>query len=362
MSDLKTVGDYEQRTKEIVAPGSWEGFHFNNFNEVTHHRTTPALDSVLLRPRVLGNVSDPDTSTTILGEKISLPVITASPGSHMHAHPEGEVATAQGADMAGTLTMLSSHSNYSLEDVAAAADKKWGQIYIYPDREFIKETIQRVEDSGYSALTITVDVPIMTKWGTWSTRQRYQRDPTPSPNLMRLSEDGTRKKITESFDPSITWDIVRWAREITSLPIVIKGILTAEDALLAKQYEVQGVVVSNHGAHIMDGSLTSIEALSEIVDAVEGKVEVYIDGGIRTGLEVLKTLALGARACLIGKPLFYGLAVDGADGVADIFRILQKELASAMAACGVNTVDEIDRSLVMTPDLSFFPPLPNQRG
>ena len=364
--ELLSLFDYEARAREILPKAVFQMLDGGAFDGVTFRRTRPAFESVLLRPKMLRNVGDRDTSTRVLGHKVSLPVMPDPAGSHQTVHPDGELATARAAAAAGTIMVLSHSSNFSMEEVAAVGGGlRWFQLYLYPDREFIRECIQRAESAGYSAIVITVDYPgssyqprDRTRWGEFgkeiNARNRFQPPVGTQGNRMRLERDGVRRLITEAYSPSNTWDTIGWVRSITSLPIVIKGILTGEDGRLCVEHGAHGVVVSNHGARLFDGTLTSIEALPEVVDAVEGRCEVLVDGGFRRGIDVLKALALGAKAVLIGRPIFYGLAVDGEQGVRDTFEILRRELDFAMVMSGVKTVNQIDRSLVTWPELTPF--------
>ena len=353
--ELLNLYDYEARAREILPRAMFDRIDGGAFEGVTFHRTRPAFESILLRPRMLRNVGDRDTSTTVLGHEVSLPVLAGPPGGHCNAHPEGELATARASSAAGTILLLSHFSDYTMEEVAAAGDgPRWFQLYVFPDRGYTRESIQRAEDAGYSAIVVTVDSPhpdyrekdIDVKNKFHSAGRRA--------NLMKTGEDGVLRTFYEPFDPSITWAIIEWIRSITSLPLIVKGILTAEDGKLCVEHGADGLVVSTHAARLFDGMITSIEALPEVVDAVEGRCEVVFDGGVRRGIDVLKALALGAKAVLIGRPLFYGLAVDGENGVRHTFEILREELDFAMAMCGVKTVDQIDRSLVTRPELMRF--------
>ena len=353
--ELLNLFDYEERAKDVMPRAVWDRIHGGAFDQVTELRARPAFESILLRPKMLRGVGNRDTSTTILGQKVNLPVMPASPGHHQYGHSDGELNTARGAHAAGTIMTLSHFSNYSMEEVAKECDKRWFQLYVFPDREFTRHSIQRAEDAGYQAIMVTVDVPVRGPRGKEiDAKNRYHHPKMVQGNLNWVDTDGNPTQMGSGFDPSITWDIVDWIRSITKLPVVVKGILAAEDGRIAAECGVDGVVVSNHGARIVDGMLTSIEALPEVVEAANGRYEVYLDGHVRRGIDVLKALALGARACLIGKPLFFGMAVSGAEGVADTFEILRKELDFAMAMCGIQQIDDIGPDLVMRPALTPF--------
>ena len=359
--ELLNLFDYEARAREILPQAIFERIDGGAFDEVTFRRTRPAFESILLRPRMLRNVGDRDTSTTILGQRIGLPVLSAPPGQHQYAHPDGELATARAAAAVNTIMILSHFSNYSLEEVAAVCQgPKWFQLYVFPDRAYTKTCIQRAEAAGYSAIMVTVDVPVRRRLlGRSIDKEIDARNKVQAPlmrqgNLMRQEADGVYRLMPEPFDPSLTWSILDWLRSVTPLSIIVKGILTAEDAKLCVEHGADGLVVSNHAARLFDGAITAIEALPEVVDTVAGRCEVLMDGGIRRGIDVLKALALGAKAVMIGRPLFYGLAANGENGVRHTFDILRNELDFAMAMCGIRTLDQIDRSLVTWPELMPF--------
>ena len=237
--------------------------------------------------------------------------------------------------------IASTDATRPLEEIAQAANGPlWFQLYIYHSLDVAREIVRRAETAGYQAIVLTVDLPVV------GNRERSKRHKTPMPppplveaNFVGVEEDGQEQV-------PVTWETVDWLRSITSLPILIKGILAAEDALLALEHGVSGIIVSNHGGRQLDGVVTSIEALPEIVEAVAGRCEVYMDGGIRRGTDILKALALGARAVLIGRPILWGLAVDGASGVQQVLETLHTELERAMKLAGCPTLASINRALV----------------
>jgi len=236
--------------------------------------------------------------------------------------------------------VASTSSTRSLEDIAKeASGPLWFQLYVH-DRESAQELIRRGTAAGYRGLVITADSP------RWGRKERAIRSGFRLPSHMHkanfTNEDAAREEVY------VTWELLDWLRSLTSLPIILKGILTAEDAVLAVKYGVDGIIVSNHGGRQLDGVLASIEALPEVVEAVEGQCEVYVDGGIRRGTDILKALALGAKAVLVGRPILWGLAVNGAEGVEHVLELLRTELELAMALAGRPTLNSIDRSLVKT--------------
>ena len=249
------------------------------------------------------------------------------------AHPDGEVATARAAARAGTILVFSATAAHRLEDVAAATDgPKWFQLYVYRDREFTKEMLRRAHEAAFGAVMFTVDVPLL------GNRERDLR------NELALPVSGPGEEL--DFDPDISWDDLGWIREVAPVPVLIKGILTAEDARLAVEHGVDGIVVSNHGGRQLDGTPAALDALVEVVEAVDGRCPVLMDGGIRRGTDVLKAMALGARAVMVGRPVVWGLAAEGEEGVANVLDIFRHELDLAMALAGCRAVADIGPGLV----------------
>ena len=286
-------------------------------------------------------------------------------GGHGRAHADGELATVRAAGAMGTVMILSSGSTYRLEEVAQAATGTiWFQQYLYKDQGLTQRMAHRAQEAGYSALCLTLDSTVRAK------RERNIRNNYSSPSSPNyaglevpseyswgLSSDAPRG-VNRLIDRAATWPYIDWLADHTPLPLVVKGIMTAEDARLCAEHGVKGIIVSNHGARQLDTTFASIEVLPEVVEAVDGRCEVYLDGGIRRGTDVLKALALGARAVLIGRPLFWGLAVDGEAGVRTILQMLRDELEMAMSMCGRPTIASIDRSVLGTvsPLLSVLHP------
>ncbi|HZO71854.1 MAG TPA: alpha-hydroxy acid oxidase [Ktedonobacteraceae bacterium] len=337
------VFDYEILARERMDPACWDFYAGGSDDEVTMRANQSDFARVRLRPRMLVNVSQCDTSARVLGLPVRMPILIAPTSLHCLAHPQGECATAQGAGAAGTLMIVSTDATRTLEEIAqAASGPLWFQLYTYPSLEFAATLVRRAEMAGYKAIVLTVDLPVM------GNRERSRRHavPMPPPPLAEANFAGIEMGDEDQEWVSITWETVDWLRSITILPILLKGILTAEDALLALEHGISGIVVSNHGGRQLDGVVSSIEALPEIVEAVAGRCEVYMDGGIRRGTDILKALALGARAVLVGRPVLWGLAVDGANGVQQVLEILHAELERAMKLAGCPTLADIKRTLV----------------
>lgn len=322
-------------------PIYWDYFAGGSDDEATIQANAAAFGRIRLRPRMLVDVSHCDLATSVLGTPVGMPILVAPSAFHRMAHEEGECATVQGAGAAGTLMVAATDASRSLEEIAqAASGPLWFQLYLYPTREIAAGLLRRAEAAGYRAVVLTVDMPAL---GNRERDRRNQMEIPPPPlvkaNFAGISTEG------HAWRP-VTWDDVDWLPTVTSLPILLKGILTAEDALLALEHGVSGIVVSNHGGRQLDGVVAGIEALPEIVEAVAGRCEVYVDGGIRRGTDILKALALGARAVLVGRPVLWGLAVDGPRGVQRVLEILRDELELAMKLSGCPSLASIKRSLV----------------
>ncbi len=353
--DLINLHDYEEQAQECLDPAVWDTYAQGSEDEVTLQANRSAFAAVRLRPRIFVDVRACDLTTTVLGTPVRLPVLIAPTSVHQLAHPEGEKATARAARAAGTVLVASTLSSYSLEEIAdaAAGSPLWFQLYIYRDRGLTRHMLERIQSAGYRAIVLTVDAPYVAN----RERDRYNRFSLPAQcQVGNFVGSGYREEGAATLTPitwqnrgereMLTWDVIPWLRSLTSLPIVLKGVLTAEDAARAVDVGVDGLIVSNHGGRQLDGVMPTIEALPEVVAAVAGRCEVYMDGGIRRGTDILKALALGARAVLIGRPVFWGLATDGEAGVRDILRILAEELLLAMRLAGRPTIASIDRSLV----------------
>ena len=300
-----------------------------------------------LLPRVLAGVGEVSTATTLLGAPVDLPVVLAPTAIQGLAHPEGEVASARGAAAAGACMVLSSLATSPLEEVAGTAPgaPRWMQVYVLRDRRHTESLVDRAVAAGYRALVLTVDAPVP------GLRLRELRggvhlpEDLALPNLTgaatdRAHEGGFMAVVSRELDPGLTFEAIGWLAARSGLPVVVKGVLRADDAGAA------GVVVSNHGARQLDDAPATADVLAEVVDAVDGRAEVYADGGIRRAGDVAKALALGARAVLVGRPALWALATGGDEGVAGLLRWFRAELCRVMALCGAPSVGALDRSLV----------------
>lgn len=341
--ELLNLHDYARAAEARTPVGPWEYFAGGAGDALGLDENRRAWSRWLLRPRVLRDVSSVSTAAKIGGRETALPVLLAPTAMHGLAHPEGELATARGAKAAGAIQVLSTMSSRSIEEVAATGVDLWFQLYVFPDRAGTERLVRRAEAAGARALALTVDVP---RLGLRENLLRVGFEANlPLPNL---DDDavGLLAGIRE-FDPSLSWADLRWLVGLTELPVWVKGLLRADDARTALEHGAAGVVVSNHGARQLDGTVAPVDALPEIVEAVGGHAGVLVDGGVRRGTDVLKALALGADGVLIGRPQLHGLCVGGARGVTRVLELLRAELANDMAQCGARDVAEVTRDLVL---------------
>jgi 4-hydroxymandelate oxidase len=351
--EIVAAADYEPFARERVDGNAWAYLTGGTADEITLRANREAFDRLKLNQRVLGDFSGGgNTRVTLFGQIFDSPVLLAPVAYHKLAHPEGELATALGAAAAKAGFAVSTHSSVTLEEIAQAAPNAlWFQLYLKSDRGFTKELVQRAEAAGYSALLVTVDAPVN------SMRNREQRIQFRlPPGVEAANLRGLPPPVARGIDENElcggmmkeapTWQDIEWLRSITKLPVVIKGIMTPEDASQAAIRGAAGVVVSNHGGRTVDTAPATIEALPQIADAVQGQIPLILDGGVRRGTDVLKAIALGASAVMIGRPYIFGLAAAGAVGVAHVLNILRAELEVAMALTGRPTLASVDRSVV----------------
>jgi len=315
-------------------------------DEISVDRNRRAFASWALRPRVLRDVSVLDLSTTVLGTKLKLPVLIAPCGGHKRAHPDGEIATYRAAATCGTVLAVSANSNTSFEDLSkAASGHLWIQMYPFRDKQLNQKWLDRAKGAGYKAVVVTLDSQWPPKRER-NIRNNYRR--TRGVNYPKSGAETPRPagRAGEGSDPAATWKDLEWIKSASDFPVVAKGVMTGEDVELCVEAGADGVIVSNHGGRHLDNTLATIEVLSEAVAAAKGKIEIYLDGGIRRGADVVKAIALGAKAVFIGRPLFWGLALDGEQGVIRVLEILREEIEITMAKCGRPTVGSIDSSVV----------------
>lgn len=376
MRNMYSIEDARQLAQRRLPRMIFEYLEGGAEDESTLRSNLTAFDNITFRPKVLVDVSKRDQTTTVLGEHINLPVLLAPAGLTRLISREGELAVARAAGRAGTVFMVSTASSYSLEEIAAAATGSlWFQLYLWRGRDVTRSLVERAHQAGYRVLCIAVDVPITGK------RLRDLRNGMTIPprigvrnflntlgklpwvrdylftekitfrNLLGIADGDDAVSMwtyvnNELINPAANWSDFAWLREMWKGPLVVKGVVTVEDTLRAIDYGADGIVVSNHGGRQLDGLPSTLEVLPEIVRAVGGRAEVFLDGGVRYGTDVVKAIALGARACLIGRPYLWGLAAGGEAGVARVLEIFEEEIDRTLALIGRSKVDKVDSSAV----------------
>uniref|UniRef100_A0A182PJC0 (S)-2-hydroxy-acid oxidase n=1 Tax=Anopheles epiroticus TaxID=199890 RepID=A0A182PJC0_9DIPT len=353
---LVSVRDYEKRAHEIIPRNALDYYRSGAGDELSLALNRTGFDRLRIRPRMLQGGSTRDLSCTVFGERFAMPIAISPTAMQRMAHPEGEVANARAAASRQVLFTLSTISTSSIEEVATATPNapKWFQLYIYRDRQLTEELVRRAERAGFRAIVLTVDAPL------FGLRRADMRNKFSLPPHLTMANfvgkaasirsqggSGINEYIAEQLDPTLSWDDVKWLLGFTNLPVIVKGILTREDAIIAADLGVQGIFVSNHGARQLDSVPASIEALPEIAAAVGGRVEIFLDGGITQGTDVFKALALGARMVFFGRPALWGLAVNGQAGVEHVLDILRNELDLTMALAGCKTLADIRKEYVV---------------
>jgi 4-hydroxymandelate oxidase len=360
MSEISALhlGDWEARARAVMDPGAFDYYAGGAGDERTLLANREAFARIWLKPRVLIDVSNVHPALTLFGDALSMPILLAPAAFHRLAHPEGERAVARAAARAGVAMAVSTLATFTLEEIAAAANgPRWFQLYFYRDRALTQAMVRRAETAGYRALVLTADTPILGR------RERDVRNQFRLPDHVRMANfesdhplmAGPEQKqegrtltnyASEMLNAALTWPDVEWLRGITNMPVLVKGIVCAEDAKLACDHGAGGIVVSNHGGRQLDGAIPTLRALPEVVRAVNGRMPVLMDGGVRRGTDVVKALALGARAVMIGRPYLWGLAVDGEPGVSAVLEMLRAELVAAMTLCGCRSLAEIGPGLI----------------
>ena len=356
MKEIINLAELEGLARARLSQMAWDYYASGADDERCVVRNCEAFSRLALHYRVLVDVATRDLSTTVLGQRIAMPIAVAPTAFHRLAHRDGELASVRGAGEAGTLFILSTLSNTAVEEVVAAASGPvWFQLYVYKDRAATEALVRRVEAAGCRALVLTVDAPLLGR------RERDVRNRFALPAGLGIEnlhahgyarlppasgDSGLAAYVADLLDPSLTWDAIAWLRSITKLPLLVKGIVRADDAKRAVEHGAAGVVVSNHGGRQLDASPATIEVLPRIADAVAGRAEILLDGGVRRGTDVVKALALGARCVLVGRPILWGLAAAGQPGVVAALATLRRELDLAFALCGCPDVASVTRDLV----------------
>ncbi len=357
LADIVRLADFEPLARLVMDPTAYDYIAGGAWDEITLAENEAAWRRFRLRPRVLVDVSAVDTATTLSGSPTAMPVAIAPMAAHVLAHPEAELATARAAAAAGVPFTLSTLSTRSIEEVAAAAPDgtRWFQLYVQASDGHTRSLVDRAVDAGYSAIVLTVDLPRL------GYRERDRRNGFVQPGPFANFPDGafpTHRDLVvpadyerppDDMQSTLAWRHLATIRGWSDLPLVLKGILTAEDAALAVDHGVDGIVVSNHGARQLDRVPASVDVLAEVAAAVAGRAEIWVDGGVRRGLDVAIALALGARGVLIGKPVLWALAAGGQAGVERALAILREELELTLALLGTPTPADVGASHVVAP-------------
>jgi 4-hydroxymandelate oxidase len=352
---LLNVADYARAARGKLPKTILDYYEGGALDEITLRENVADWEQLKIYYRVLAGVGPRQLSTTVLGQKISMPITVAPTAFHKLACAEGEIATAKATKTAGTLFILSSLSNTAMEAVfAQAASPRWFQLYIYKEREITRALIQRAEAAGADAIVLTVDAPGL------GTRERDMRNrftlpeglcvenlsPLGKGKMPEVSGSGLAAYVRDNFKSDLSFDDLDWLCGCTKLPVIVKGVCRGYDARKCADYGAKGIVVSNHGGRQLDTAPATCEVLPHVVDLAGDRCEIYVDGGIRRGSDVLKAIALGARAVLVGRPVLWGLSVAGEQGAADILEILRRELDEAMLLSGCTKLSDIDASLL----------------
>jgi 4-hydroxymandelate oxidase len=342
----------EGQAREKMPPASFAFCAAGADDEISTGENIAAWRALRLRPRVLRDIGKVDTRVTLLGNELPTPILIAPTGRHKLFNPEGERATARGAAAATVPYVMASNANVTIEDVAAERKSapQWFQLYYWPNRAEVEALIDRLAAAGFGALVLTVDAPAP----GWSPRAaRLQHE--PSPDIRNINMPGAPMART-FYHPDFagkvlypaTWRELEWLVKSSPMPVMVKGVLRGDDAVACAEHGARAIIVSNHGGRHLDTTVTTAAVIGEVAAALAGKAEVYVDGGIRRGTDILKALALGARAVLIGRPIIWGLAVDGADGVHAVLDHLRTELVRAMQLTGTVSLKDATPDLLAT--------------
>ncbi len=349
------IADYARAARGELSKDVFDYYEGGALDEITLRENTAGWERLKLYYRVLAGVGPRDLRTTVLGQPVSMPVLVAPTAFHKLACDAGEIASARAAKAAGTAFILSSLSNTAMEAVfAEAGSPRWFQLYIYKERGITLELVKRAEAAGAEAIVLTVDAPGL------GTRERDARNsfrlspglsvenlmPAGKGNLPEVSGSGLAAYVSENFKKDLGFDDLDWLCRSTRLPVVVKGVVRGDDARRAAEHGAKAVVVSNHGGRQLDTAPATCDALPYVVEAAGDLCEIYVDGGIRRGSDVLKAIALGARAVLVGRAVLWGLCVAGEQGATHVLEILRRELDEAMLLCGCTKLVDIDGTLL----------------
>lgn len=345
LQEIINLFDFEKAAEGSMSKMAYEFVASGAADEFTVKWNREALDKVKIQTNVLNDVTKLDTKVSLFGTELAYPILIAPTAFHKLMHPEGEIATARGAGAASAIYCVSSFTTTPIEEIAKVATQPlWFQLYVVDDRTFVKDLVQKVEAQGCRALCITVDTPVS------GSRDRQQKAKFKLPDDLKppymIDTAFASKGQALTFKKPLTWKDIEWFKSITKLPVLLKGILNPDDAERAIQSGASGIIVSNHSGRNLDTVPATIEVLPHIAQKVNKRIPVLMDGGIRRGTDVLKAIALGADAVLVGKPICFGLACGGSEGVTKVLTILRKEFEFAMALSGRPSIASIDSSLI----------------
>jgi len=355
-----SIADLEAIARKKLPRPHYDYYAGGAEDELTLDANREAFRKVFIRPRALVDVSRIETATTVLGIHISMPILVAPTAYQKLAHPDGELATARAAGQSKTLMVASTIATHDLESIAkAATGPLWFQLYVPPERSIARDLAHRAEAAGYRALCLTVDTPQLGR------RERDVRNEfTLPPDVKMMNFEGSHRDMPRRappgtsamaaysmalLDPSLTWDAISWLQSETKLPIVVKGVIAGDDARLAAESGAAAVIVSNHGGRQLDACEPTLAALPHVVEAAGGRVEVYLDGGVRRGTDVVKAVALGARAVLVGRPVIWGLAAGGQAGAHKALEMLREELVLALKLSGCPRIQDLGPEFIAGP-------------
>lgn len=342
----------ELLAQQSLPQGVFDYFAGGANDEVSLRANRQAYDEIALRYRVLVDVSKRSMTTSLFGTEMAAPIVIAPMAFQRLAHADGELAVARAAAECGLVMTASTYATCSLEEIASEVDHpKWFQLYVHQDRGITQELVERAEAAGYKALVLTADVPELGR------RERDERNGFSLPHNLRIANlveqptDGEGSALHRFIqgvrDPALSWKDLEWLCGLTKMPVLVKGLVRGDNATLAVQHGASGVVVSNHGGRQLDTAIAPIRALPEVVAAVQGKIPILVDGGVRRGTDIIKALALGADAIMLGRPVLWGLTLGGQEGVTRVLQLLMAELDLAMALCGAISLKEISRDLIV---------------
>jgi 4-hydroxymandelate oxidase len=346
-AEILSLPEFEEHARQCMPRVAYEFLASGAADEHTLRWNREAYDRIRLRPRVLEDVAVVDTRVSLFGRELAFPILLAPTSYHRALHPDGELATAKGAGAAGATWVVSSATTTTLEDIGRAATAPlWFQLYVQPDKGITRELVQRAESNGCQALCLTVDTPVL---GARNRQVRAKFALPPGVTAPYMTQLRTRAVSDPRRGVAITWKDVEWLRSVARVPLLLKGIITGDDADRGIAAGAHGIIVSNHGARNLDTLPATIDALPEVVDHIGGRVPVLVDGGVRRGTDVLKAIALGATAVLIGRPYCYALGIGGAAGVQRVVEILRAELEMALQLTGRRSLGALDRGVLWDP-------------